>query len=98
MMDENNQKVLSDMKKKRGVVKGSLTRMKNFVSNFDSDLDDIALLEFRQEELPQINRKFDDIQSQIELLVDVDFEKEVEGRSNFESEYFSIRAKIQSIT
>lgn len=52
VLDEANQKVLSDLKRRRGVVKGSLTRMRNYVLKFDSMTDDIALLEFRQEELP----------------------------------------------
>lgn len=97
VLDESDLKVLADMKRKRGVVKASLTRIKTFVSKFDPREQAVSLLEFRQEELPLINRKFDDIQSQIELLsVDEDVQAE-EDRANFEQDYFSIRSKIQEL-
>jgi len=56
----------------------------------------MSLLEFRQDELPQINRKFDDVQSQIELLSD-DATQEIEERNSFEMEYYSIRLQIKEI-
>jgi DNA repair ATPase RecN len=93
VLDEQGQKVLSDLKRKRGVVKDSLTRMSNYVTKFNTETDDVALLEFRQEELPQLNRKFDDIQSQIELLED-DFDIEADERDKFEVDYFLIRPKM----
>jgi len=45
-------------------------------------------LEFRQEELPLINRKFDDRQTQLELLVK-EQESEEEERTKFENNYYS---------
>lgn len=63
-LDDVQQKVLTDLKRKRGVVKASLTRIRKFVNKFKVRENAITLLEFRQEELPQINR-FDDIQCQI---------------------------------
>jgi len=73
--DEDQQKVLVDLKRKRGVVKASLTRTRTFVSKFVPGEQAVSLLEFRQEELPQLNRKFDEIQSQIELISTDDFEQ-----------------------
>lgn len=97
VLDESEQKALSDLKRKRGVIKAALTRAQKFVTKFDPKVESIALLEFRQEELPQINRKFDDVQCQIELI-DIDHadEGEVE-RETFEGIYYAIRAKIQEI-
>lgn len=60
-LDDDQQKVLANLKKKRAVIKASLTRVRTFVSKFDPLEQAVSLLEFRQEELPQINRKFDDI-------------------------------------
>ena len=97
VLDEREQKVLSDLKRKRGVVKSSLTRLQNFITKFNPREEPITLLEFRQEELPQINRKFDDIQCQIELI-DVDNADEgEEEREAFEVKYFSIRSEMQEI-
>jgi len=94
VLDENEQKALTDLKRKRGVINASLTRIRTFVTKFDPTQQAVSLLEFRQEELPQINRKFDDVQSQIELLVGEEEASEVE-RENFEQDYFAIRSQIQ---
>ncbi|XP_050058669.1 uncharacterized protein LOC126553154 [Aphis gossypii] len=95
--DDREQKLISDLRRKRGVVKASLTRIRTFIQNFKPGVDAITLLEFRQEELPVLNRKFDDIQSQIELI-DVDnaelFEQE---REQFENDFFATRSEMQEL-
>lgn len=68
VLDSNEQKAIADLKRKRGVVKASLTQIAKFVDSYDPTEQSISLLDFRQEELPLINRKFDTIQSEIELL------------------------------
>lgn len=79
-LDESDQKCLNYLKRKRGVVKVSLTRVRTFVSKYNSREDAITILIFSQEELSQINCKFDQFQSQIELI-DVDnFEKAEQAR------------------
>ncbi|VVC27563.1 Protein of unknown function DUF1759 [Cinara cedri] len=88
---------LKELRKKRGIVKAALTCMKTFVESFDPSVDAVSLLEFRQEELPRLNQKFDDIHTQIELMVDEDEEKEEEERSKFEADYFSVRSRIQEM-
>lgn len=90
------QKDLTALRKRRGVIKGSLTRMKKFVNDFETSDQQISLLEFRQDELPQINKKYDDVQSQIELLSEETEVEEIE-RETFENDYFDIRSKIQEI-
>jgi len=85
------------LRRKRGVVKASLTRIRKFVQNFKPTVDAVTLLEFRQEELPIVNRKLDDIQCQIELI-DIDNAEEVEKeRKDFENEYFAIRSEMQEL-
>lgn len=96
-LDDVMQSQLKELKKKRGIIKASLTRMKNFVDNFDPSTDAISLLEFRQEELPRLNQKFDDIQTQIELTIVDDSGREEEERSRFESDYFRTRSQIQEM-
>lgn len=93
-LDESNQKLLNDLKTRRRVVKCSLTRMRTFVTKVQTEDCAVSELEFRQEQLPQINKNYDDVQSQIELL-STEFEKEEEDRNNFESDYFTVRSQIQ---
>ncbi|XP_060865555.1 uncharacterized protein LOC132941464 [Metopolophium dirhodum] len=51
--DDVMQDQVKELRKKRGIIKASLTLMKNFVERFDPTVDAISLLEFRQEELPR---------------------------------------------
>lgn len=50
-LDDDNVKQLLVLRRKRGVVKASLTRLRKFTSDFDPAVQSIALLEFRQEEI-----------------------------------------------
>lgn len=88
---------LRELVRKRGNIKASLTRMQSFAEKFDSNTKDVLELEFRQERIPEIWKKFDDIQSQIEML---DFDNEIvqaEERAVFESNYFATRSLLQSL-
>lgn len=97
VLDDTDKKVLGDLRRKRGVVKASLTRFRTFVQNFRPSVDAITLLEFRQEQLPEVNRKFDDIQCQIELI-DIDNAAETDKeREEFENDYFAIRSEMQEL-
>jgi len=96
-LDESDLKALTDLKRKRGVIKASLTRARNFMNTFNPREQAITLVEFRQEELPQISRKFDEIQCQIELL-DVDnFEENEQAREAFENDYYAVRSEMQEL-
>lgn len=86
-----------DFKKKREVVKVALTRVCTFEDSFDPREQAQSLLEFRQEELPTVNRKFDDVQSQLELLMLDVPEKAGAERGRFEEDYFSIRLQFQEL-
>jgi len=90
-------KMLAELKKKRGIVKAALTRAHNFVSKFVIGEQSASVLEFRQEELPQLNKKFDDIQTQIELITFEDAEETRSERDNFENLNFSTRSQMQEI-
>ncbi|XP_025192629.1 uncharacterized protein LOC112592689, partial [Melanaphis sacchari] len=96
-LDETSLKILAGLKRKRAVVKASLTRMRTFISNFDVTEQPISLLVFRQEELPSINRKFDEVQTEIELLDIEDISKSDEERETFENEFFTVRSQIHEL-
>jgi len=96
-LDAEALKVLSELKRKRGVVKASLTQTLKFIRNFDAKVEAPPLLEFRQEELPQIDRKFDDVQVEIELLNTDEALEEEREREEFEKNYLAARSQIQEI-
>lgn len=96
-LDESDQKILADLKRKRGVVKAALTRIARFVDSFDQSEQPISLLDFRQEELLVINRKFNTIQSEIELLATDETDIAEAERDSFETKYYDLRSKIQEL-
>jgi len=51
-------------------------------------------LEFRHEKLPQINRKFDEIQSQIEFIDVENFEENEQEREKIKIAYFAIGSQM----
>jgi len=51
------QKEITILRRRRGVIKGSLTRIRNFIRDCNPRDQPLSLLEFRQDELPQINNK-----------------------------------------
>lgn len=57
VLDESSQKLVSDLRRKRGVIKASLTRIRTFISKFNPREDAISLLEFRQEEFTNLQSK-----------------------------------------
>jgi len=96
-LEEDTKRSLSELKRKRETIKADLTRVHTFLNNFDPTVQAVSLLEFRQEELPQINRKFDEIQCQIELITIDDLDGSKAECDIFERDYFAIRSQIQEI-
>lgn len=97
VLDDASIKILVGLKRKRGVVKAFLTRVRTFISNFDVPEQPVSLLVFRQEELPAINRKFDEVQAEIELLETDVISSTEEEREKFENEYFTVRSQKQEL-
>lgn len=89
-------KELTALRRRRGVIKCSLTRIRNYIVVFNPKDMPISLLEFRQEELPRFNSKFDEVQSQI-VLISEEVEQEEEERNLFEIDYFNARSQIYEI-
>jgi len=87
-LDKTTQKVLVDLRRKRDFIKASLTRIVTIIHRFNPREQAISLLNFRQEELPRINHKFDAIQSEIERLTTDDIEGAQRERETFEADYY----------
>lgn len=85
---------ISDLKKQRGVIKGRLTLLVNFIKKLDSScLDSVSKtqIQLRLESAASFFSEFNVIQSKIEKNVD---EEELlvqsEYRETFECQYFSV--------
>lgn len=95
-MDEDNIKILKDLRIKRGSVKSALTRAQTALNNFDPRAQSITLIEVRQEALPRISHNFDEVQSQIELLHD-NLEDNERERAEFEERYYALKSEMLEI-
>lgn len=91
-IDEDNQKVLKDLRTKRGSVRSAQTA----VTNFDSRNQTFNLIEIKHEGLPQIDQHFEDVHTQLVLLHDYMEENEQE-RSEFEENYFALKSEMLEI-
>lgn len=84
---------LCELKLKRGCIKGRLTRIKNFVDSFDSNVNYHSDLKTRFKRLEECWSDFNSVQSEIWAL-STDDQYEEEELSNFEENYYAIESKI----
>lgn len=85
----------------RGSYKGQLTSFEKYLRIVEAKptLSDVDFLEIqdRISKIEDVYGKFVAIQDQIEMLIsENDFEKELENRANFESQYFSLVASAKA--
>jgi hypothetical protein len=80
--------------KRRGIFKGSLTRNKHFVAQFDRS-GDINKIKVRYDTLPEIWNKFDWCQS---LLEEKDEAQDHEAdRTEFEEMYYNLKSDMEKL-
>ncbi|XP_063901051.1 uncharacterized protein LOC135120642 [Zophobas morio] len=91
MTNETND-ALKTLVTKRGIIKGSVTRIKTFVDKFRAG-DDIYQLKTRLPNLQNAFKEFDAIQRDIELLK-CDTEEQTSERDEFENRYYDLEARI----
>ncbi|KAF2889347.1 hypothetical protein ILUMI_16826 [Ignelater luminosus] len=77
---------LSKFINKRGTIRGQLTRFESFIGSFKKD--NYIELETRFKKTEDLWDKFDDLQSQIEIISQE--QEQVEYRSIFENQYFAV--------
>ncbi|KAF2904783.1 hypothetical protein ILUMI_01394 [Ignelater luminosus] len=87
----------------RGIIKGKLTRILNFVKTFDSSANINHILA-RKSLLPSILKEFEEVQAKIESLAkttadktSASLEPQVRERESFENNYFEVLAEIDTI-
>ncbi|XP_075217862.1 uncharacterized protein LOC142322670 [Lycorma delicatula] len=88
---------LRELKRKRGYIKGRLTRIINFVDSFDSNVNSHSDLKTRFKRLEECWSDFNSVQSEIWALSTDDQYEEEEELSNFEERYYAIE-KIQLLS
>lgn len=84
--------------KKRGVIKGSLTRFKTFLNKCDENTPTTEIQQ-RLNKLESLWTQFDEVQLEIEMLDTSDDAEEAssEEREAFESEYFRLQSHAEQI-
>lgn len=90
-MDESNRRNLITT---RAVAKASLTRLAKFIKEYNSDSETQPIL-VRLQELPKIRDKFEGAQTQLELFED--FELHADDREHFETMYFDVEARMNTL-
>ncbi|XP_053617910.1 uncharacterized protein LOC128679591 [Plodia interpunctella] len=84
-------KQLKELNIKRSSVKGQITKFKNFVSNVSQNRDltslELAELSVKLSRFEALSLRFDDLQSQIEVLNSDNLQSEIDERENIEHEF-----------
>ncbi|XP_018374674.1 PREDICTED: uncharacterized protein LOC108768655 [Trachymyrmex cornetzi] len=84
---------LNSLKKRRGSVKSSLTRFKNFLDNYNANTD-VKVLKVRLERAKTLLTDFEKIHLEIEIGEDTDDQA---SKQVFEEHYFEYVARAQSL-
>lgn len=82
------------LKKRRGSIKSSLTKFKNFLENYNPANGDIEVLKIRLEKAKTLLDEFEKVHEEIEVTENVDDEA---SRQLFEESYFEYVATAQSL-
>nr|XP_037868702.1 uncharacterized protein LOC119628871 [Bombyx mori] len=98
---EDDEEIVKDLVKRRGVLKGKLTFFSKFVEALDiSTVTDLqkSELQVRVQKIEQLFEQFSEIQDDIDMKVsDLQLENELLVRESFENQYYSIVAKAKCI-
>lgn len=98
-MMEPQEETLESLKTQRGTIKGKLTRIYNFVQNYNPQINNIYDVKARQAEAEKIAIKLDELQCAIEMLDDGPERATVheQERISFEDKYFSTKVRMEGL-
>lgn len=90
---------LTNLVARRGVLKAQLTRLKHFVDTIPAEITDEiwAQIRVRQNKLDSLWQSFEKVQIDIDILSE-DIEAQTAERTNFETGYFAVAARLQVLT
>lgn len=95
----STQEKIATLIKQRGLIKGKLTRLINYVNSFDPEKDDHCEIKARSSELKSIMDNFETIQTQIEEWDTADGQELIQEdeRSSMESKYYTIKGHMEKL-
>jgi RAB protein geranylgeranyltransferase component A len=98
LLDESIAK-LEALKKKRTSLKTKITRIQNFVANFQSNDNDVNPLKFRKTFIEQTFKDYEEVQTEIELLDSstTAVETQTQDRVEIESKYFDVLLRAKKV-
>lgn len=100
-VDNDQSSLLANLIKKRGIVKGRLTRFSNYLDNIRSSEETLSDklrvdLKLRVKGAASLFTEFNDLQTKIEELIsENDLETQLSQRDLFEDSYYSIQAQAE---
>lgn len=93
-MDEEKKEKLEKEVRRRGVIKGSITRIETFINKYENDNNiDVSEFSVREKFLVKAFDDYNIVQSEIEELEI----EQIEDRVLVEEKYFKLHARIQSL-
>lgn len=100
-LDSKSELTLTDLTKKRGVIKGRITKYKRYIESFEGQnlsVDQRAEINLRMHAVASLCSEYAKIQARIEeMLPDSELDSQLDIRDEFETEYFRIQAKAQGL-
>ena len=83
--------------KKRGIIKGSITKLRNYIDSFVVESSDYDLLKIKFNKILQYEKSFYDIQSELELHEQASTE-DLEDRETYDDIFDNIKLKYQKLS
>ncbi|XP_028162234.1 uncharacterized protein LOC114354174 [Ostrinia furnacalis] len=95
-------KLIRELVKKRGIIKGRLTRFINYLKSFDGidvlPSQNVMDLKLRIQGVTSLYTEFNCIQTQLEeAVLDSDLDEQLNQRESFEDSYYTVLAKAECI-
>lgn len=97
--DDKTEQIMRKLVRKRGIVKGRLTRFASHLNSLTSLTTELRVdLKLRIKGAEILFSEFNEIQSKVEEIVpDCDIDEQLDQRQQFEDSYYSILARAESI-
>lgn len=86
---------MNEMKKRRGQIKAQLTKFQTFINNYDQT--DEFQIQIRLEKAEKLWDLYDDVQSKIESLEEVDDTDPASDRNRFETTFYETIARARQL-
>ncbi|XP_073965340.1 uncharacterized protein isoform X2 [Choristoneura fumiferana] len=96
-METEQKEKLSILIKRRGTIKGKITRMTNYINNFNKETDDLNEIKARSTDLQKVMEDYENVQSSIEEYATASDREYEEERSSVETKYYSLKSSMERL-